>query len=773
MHIKQHGSNRYIALLIGIIAIAAVGVANADPPARVARLGYVNGPVSFSPAGDDDWVQAGLNRPLVTGDRLWADAGARTELQMGSAAIRLSAMTSVTLLNLDDRIVQLQLAQGTLNVRVRRLDADQIVEIDTPNLAYVVRRPGQYRISVDVNGNATDVFTSNGQAAVYGEGASYVVDAGRAYRFVGTGLRDYEALALPGVDEFDRWAQERDRSSDNSVAARYVSRDVIGSEDLDAYGTWQAVPEYGNVWMPTRVSSGWAPYRDGHWAWVDPWGWTWVDEAPWGFAVSHYGRWASIGGNWGWVPGPVAARAVYAPALVVFLGGNDFGASIASGGAGAVGWFPLGPRDVYRPAYPVSRTYFTNVNISNTVINTTNVTNVYNASNVTNVTYVNQQVRGAVVAVPTTAFIQSQPVARAMLSVPHDAVVRAQVTAVAAVAPMQVSVRGAAPEGRRPPAQASERPVVAKSVPPPAPVGFAAKERALAGNPGKPIDPSALAAMRPVTPVSAPKIEVIAPTGSASPAAAPPPQSAKANPRGKDEQRTPPQAMTRGTQLQAGTQTSPPAQPTQRELASPQRGVPQASAETGGNAEGRNRPNAPAPVAAPVNVARPPPANAPAPGQALPEQRTNTLARTPPNAPGAAPPAVAPTTQANAPAPVLAPYPVARAPQANAPASAQAPSEPRNKAEAPARPNVSAPNARALPEQQGARAEPAATAKPVPMPSAPPAPAAVARAPVPGPAAGPPPNSEGRGKDTQPASDKKGDKKGDEPGKSDEELKRK
>ena len=103
MHIKQHGSNRYIALLIGIIAIAAVGVANADPPARVARLGYVNGPVSFSPAGDDDWVQAGLNRPLVTGDRLWADAGARTELQMGSAAIRLRRCTSVTLLNLDDR----------------------------------------------------------------------------------------------------------------------------------------------------------------------------------------------------------------------------------------------------------------------------------------------------------------------------------------------------------------------------------------------------------------------------------------------------------------------------------------------------------------------------------------------------------------------------------------------------------------------------------------------------------------------------------------------
>ena len=400
------------------------------------------------------------------------------------AVIRLGAATSVTLLNLDDRVAQLQLAQGTLNVRVRRLDPDQVVEIDTPNLAYVIRRPGQYRVSVDPDGNATEVRTSNGQAEVYGEGASYVVDAGRAYRFVGTGLREYENLALPGIDEFDRWAQERDRGYDNSISARYVSRDVIGSEDLDAYGTWRAVPEYGNVWMPTRVSSGWAPYRDGHWAWVDPWGWTWVDEAPWGFAVSHYGRWASIGGSWGWIPGPVAARAVYAPALVAFVGGNNFAVSISSGG-GAVGWFPLGPRDVYRPAYPVSRTYFTNVNVSNTVINTTNITNVYNNPNVTNVTYVNQQVPGAVVAVPTTAFVQSQPVARAVLNVPHDAVVRAPVTAVAAVAPMPVSVRGAAPQGPKPPAQALERPVVAKSVPPPATVGFAAKERALAGQPGQ------------------------------------------------------------------------------------------------------------------------------------------------------------------------------------------------------------------------------------------------------------------------------------------------
>ena len=59
------------------------------------------------------------------------------------------------------------------------------------------------------------------------------------------------------------------------------------------------------VWYP-NVYPGWAPYREGHWAWVEPWGWTWVDDAPWGFAPFHYGRWVNVGGRWGWVPGPVA-----------------------------------------------------------------------------------------------------------------------------------------------------------------------------------------------------------------------------------------------------------------------------------------------------------------------------------------------------------------------------------------------------------------------------------------------------------------------------------
>ncbi|MEO8739164.1 MAG: DUF6600 domain-containing protein [Casimicrobiaceae bacterium] len=809
---QRHNVNRILALLVGVAVLAMTGLASADPPMRVARLGYTDGPVSFSPAGESNWVLATLNRPLVTGDRLWADAGARVELQIGTAAIRLGAATSVTLLNLDDRVAQLQLAEGTLNVRVRRLDQGQVIEIDTPNLAYMILRPGQYRISVDPNGNATEVRTAAGQAEVYGEGATYVVDAGRAYRFFGTDLRDYEDLAYPRIDEFDRWAAQRDRSYDSSISARYVSRDVIGYQDLDAYGTWRAVPEYGNVWFPARVRSDWAPYRDGHWAWVEPWGWTWVDDAPWGFAVSHYGRWASLGDRWGWVPGPVAARAVYAPALVAFIGGNNFQLSVASGGA--VGWFALGPRDVYRPAYAVSRNYFTNVNVSNTTINNTYVTNVYNNTNVSNVTYANQQVRGAIIAVPTTAFVQSRPVARAELQVPRDSLARAPVNNVAAIAPTQVSVFGAASRGSTPPPQALERSVIARNAPPAAPVGFAAREQVLSRNPGVPVDAPALAGLRTSAPVPAPKVDVIAPARNAGPVAAPPPQGAQESARNRGEQAAPPQgAMIRQAQPQPAPQTAPSTQSPQRGLglqqggpsappspsqgpaaasppqrgAPPSAGVPPSPPQPGGKFEA-GTPSGNSPV-----VVRPPQAPAPAPTaqpadtRGRPETRGQSVVPTPVIAPPAAvppSPAVAPPPplirppQGVAPPPTAAPLPPAmtRSPPVNAPAPMPAVPDQRNKPDAANQPRPPAavavpPVAPAPPEQQRGRPEPIAVPKPMPPASAPVAPAAgvplpprQAEMPPPG---APPVKVEPRANEPRSA----GDKKRDDPTKGDEELK--
>jgi hypothetical protein len=535
---------------VACLAILASGTAAyADPPSRVARLGYLTGPVSFSPSGENDWVDARLNRPLTTGDRLWSDAGARAELQFGGAMIRMGAGTGVSLLNMNDRVAQLQLTQGRLNVRVRRVEVGQVFEVDTPNLAFTVRQPGEYRIDVDPDGNATTIAVRRGQGEAYGEGAAYVIDSRQPYRFMGTGLRAYEAVEAPQFDDFDRWSSDRDRRYDNSNSARYVSGDVVGYQDLDDNGTWRVDQTFGYVWVPNRVPYGWAPYRDGHWAWIDPWGWTWIDDAPWGFAVSHYGRWTNFQGTWGWVPGPPRVRAYYAPALVVFLGGNNFQLMISSGNVGVIAWFPLGPRDVYRPSYPVSRGYFENINRSNTVINNTVINNYYDNSNVTNVVYANRQVPGAVVAVPRTAFTQSQPVSRTSVPVSQDVIASGPVDFVPPVVPTEKSVRGAAAERDRPPSRVFERPVVARTAPPEANVGFAAQQPQLTANPGKPLDDAARKQLSRGAGAPAPVVKVIAQAPETPPTSLPPPiaqapeqQRGKSGQQGKGDQRGQPGA---------------------------------------------------------------------------------------------------------------------------------------------------------------------------------------------------------------------------------------
>ncbi len=535
----QSNASRLLRVFAGILVISLSGWAVADPPLRAARLGYISGVVSFSPSSQPDWVQAAVNRPLTTGDRLWADSNSRAELQIGGASIRLGELTDVTLLNLDDSITQVQLLQGSLNLHVRQLGARQSFEIDTPNLAFTLRLIGDYRVDVDPDGSATAVRVHSGRGEIYGEGASYTVDPNRGYRFYGTDLSDYEALVAQPDDDFDRWARTRDHGENDSPSARYVSPDVIGYQDLDGNGTWREDPNYGYVWTPNRVAAGWTPYRDGHWAWVDPWGWTWVDDAPWGFAVSHYGRWANISGTWVWVPGPVREQAVYAPALVAFVGGNNFRLALSVGGAAAVGWFPLAPRDVYRPPYPVSRSYFDNVNRSNAVIAPAVITNVYNTTvinrsttvvnnttNVTNVLYGNQKVNGAIVAVPTQAFVHSQPVARAALPVSIAAAIKAPVIPVAAIVPVQQSVHGGAPPaGARPPH--SERAFVARTTPPPPPITFVSQQQQLAARPGAPVDEDQRKRLLPTLPaVAASKVSVVtnvvAPLLTALPPAAPP-----------------------------------------------------------------------------------------------------------------------------------------------------------------------------------------------------------------------------------------------------------
>ncbi|MGB8063075.1 MAG: DUF6600 domain-containing protein [Candidatus Sulfotelmatobacter sp.] len=472
-----------------------------DPPSRVGRIGYMEGSVSFQPAGEPDWVQAVRNRPMTTGDKLWTDKDSRAELQLGAVLIRLNSNTGFSFLNLDDNTVQIQLTSGSVNLRVRRLDRYDVVEIDTPNLAFSVTQRGSYRVEASEDGAYSVVSIREGGGESTGNGQTYTLHTGQRCIFSGIDSLNAEVFEIGPPDQFDNWAYNRDRRYDESRSARYVSDEVVGYEDLDDYGDWRDDSNYGHVWFPNRVAAGWSPYHEGHWVWISPWGYTWVDDSRWGYAPFHYGRWVTVGGRWGWVAGPVAVRAVYAPALVVFIGGGGVGFG------GNVGWFPLGPREVYVPSYHVSREYMNRVNISNTTVNNVQITNVYNTTiinkttNITNITYANRNVRGAVTAVPQRAFASAQPVGRAAVAINAHQIARATVSARVAVAPTRDSVLGTkfstTNRVTAPPPAVMNRQVIARRTPPPPPVPFAKQQQALAAHPGQPLVRSEVRKLRP------------------------------------------------------------------------------------------------------------------------------------------------------------------------------------------------------------------------------------------------------------------------------------
>jgi hypothetical protein len=520
--IREKSMRHTIKVIVLTVAAASFLGAQTDPPGRVGRLNYMDGPVSFQPAGVNDWVDANVNRPLIPGDNIWVGDRGRTELHVGSTALRLSGNTDFRFLNLDDRTVQIALSEGTLTVRMRNFTQNQVFEIDTPNVAFTILRPGEYRIDANPDAQTTSITVRDGEGDVTGGGEDFPLYARQRVVVRGYDRLDYNLASFPGPDAWDQWCSTRDRREDQSQSARYVSREVAGYDDLDQYGRWDNQPGYGSVWMPTSVGAGWAPYHDGHWAWIAPWGWTWVDDAPWGFAPYHYGRWASFGGRWGWIPGPYEVTPVYAPALVAWVGGrggSGFSLSFSIGSAAAIGWFPLGPREPYFPSYQASQGYFQRVNTANTVINNTTINNYYASSRnfdsapIANIRYANQSVPNGVTAVPQQSFARGQRVTQEARAVPAAQLTSAQVFASPSIAPQRESVLGSradtASRAQRPPANAASRPVVARTAPPPAPVPFERQRPALDRNPGRPLPNSSVQELRQGAPAPTAPVRVV------------------------------------------------------------------------------------------------------------------------------------------------------------------------------------------------------------------------------------------------------------------------
>ncbi|HYE40049.1 MAG TPA: DUF6600 domain-containing protein, partial [Ramlibacter sp.] len=350
------------ALLLLALASPAFAQEEDDPPARAAHMSAREGSVVFAPQGEEEWIDLPQNRPLTAGDRIWSDRGARAELQLGTATLHVDSESHLGVSHLDEGNAQFILQQGTVNARVRELASGENFEIDTPNLALRALQPGDYRVDVDPRSGETRVVVASGRAAVFGEGGQAMqLAAGQQGTFSGRALARVNAQRL-GQDDFGAWAAARNRAEDQALAARHVPRGVVGATQLDHYGTWSQDATYGSVWYPQVTVQDWAPYRYGHWSWIAPWGWTWIDDAPWGFAPFHYGRWTMIDERWAWVPGHMAPRPVYAPALVAFFGDGGSGVTFTIGSGPGVGWYPLAPGEAWWPWYRTSPRYVAHAN---------------------------------------------------------------------------------------------------------------------------------------------------------------------------------------------------------------------------------------------------------------------------------------------------------------------------------------------------------------------------------------------------------------------------
>ena len=337
--------------------------------AGVARISLIGGDVSTQRGDSGDFSAAALNAPIVAGDKVSTGDNSRAEVQLDYAnLLRLSGRSQANIASLTRTQIQVQLGQGLATYSTfKNTEAD--VEIDTPNVSIrPSRRDGSYRILV-ISQDETQILVRKGDADVSTPQGSTHLEKGQLMTIRGTGNdTQYKIAEGPSKDDWDRWNDERDGTIRNAQAWSRTNRYYVGSEDLDTYGRWRNVPDYGQVWVPA-VGGDWAPYREGRWVWEPGWGWTWVSYEPWGWAPYHYGRWFQYESSWVWWPGPVYSqryyRPIWAPAYVSFFGfGRGFGVGF---GFGSIGWLPIGPCDYFYPWWGGYRSRFNtfNVNIYN------------------------------------------------------------------------------------------------------------------------------------------------------------------------------------------------------------------------------------------------------------------------------------------------------------------------------------------------------------------------------------------------------------------------
>lgn len=403
------------ALYLAILAALGPALAEDGIPLRAGRISLVQGNAGYRPVGGE-WFDAAMNLPVAAGTALRTGDKGSAEFRLGAVAVALAGGSQIEIAHLEPHLVRLTLEHGRVGLVVRELGDGDNIEINLPNGAVRLLEPGHYDIRVGSDSAAARIAVFDGRAHFTAGGDDSTIAPGSTVRLDGvtTTATRFEP-ARP--DSFDTALQAR-VSEDESTASRiHLSPELAGLAELDQSGDWRAVDGYGVAWFPESMPDGWAPYRDGSWRWIPPWGWTWIDHASWGFAPSHYGRWARIDDSWAWVPGKPVADPAYAPAVVAFIGTPGVGLSYADAFTPAIAWFPLGPDEVYWPGFTRDTDLIRHLNAADvddlSVIRLADNGGLPPA--ISNADYQNRRFTSAV---PRSVFMAGQQIAPALLSIP-------------------------------------------------------------------------------------------------------------------------------------------------------------------------------------------------------------------------------------------------------------------------------------------------------------------------------------------------------------------
>jgi hypothetical protein len=326
-----------------------------DVKARVVRISFITGDVNLKRNSNSGWERAQLNFALVEGDTISTGDDSRVEIQIDARNfVRLGADSILRIATLRDEGVALSVIEGTASVRLAKFDREhEYFEVDAPKTTLAAEKTGMYRIDVSRDGRVRLSARDGGRARIYSETSGFALRDGRTAELIyeGADAGDWEFVAASASDSWDNWVDSRERFLAERLHydVQYYDNYVWGAEDLDAYGNWAYVNDYGWIWRPhttvINIYNDWAPYRYGRWCWVEPYGWTWVGSEPWGWAPYHYGRWVYYNNYWAWCPRSnyYRHRSWWRPALVAFhlSFGND------------VCWYPLS----YHQRDPHSRNY--------------------------------------------------------------------------------------------------------------------------------------------------------------------------------------------------------------------------------------------------------------------------------------------------------------------------------------------------------------------------------------------------------------------------------